>query len=447
MKITVRHLSDGLPAPSDITVVIDVFRDFTAAAFLMQNHAAGILPVADEASAKRISRNCPDAVLCGEQDGNAIDGFDYRTSPALLKDIDFSGKQVVLLCAGAAPLLAAASLSGEVLFSSLVTAKATTAYIRSKNPKVVTLLCAGKASAADSLCASYLKSLLVNNPANNLVPRIAQLKYTEETAYFDPSCQARFPEQDFRLCTDFDRFDFTLRLKKGISSAPWELERVAYTGPEPAIEYTQVSPGDMMSQFTEEQVIAFPDAVKRAVCYGNYTEPEGCFDAAFVLGCNPTKQKSRAAAAAKLYHDGRCKLLIPTGGVKWETEMGYLSECDSMAQYMLEMGVPESAIMRENQATTTHENMVHAKALLASRMDLSAARIAVVTSYNHVRRGTLLSKLHIPEAEHVGVRAEYPNDNPEQYLKDFGLTQAVTTECRLLHENVVKGLIPDFPVL
>ena len=66
----------------------------------------------------------------------------------------------------------------------------------------------------DILCANYIKSLLENNPLNNLEEQINQLKNTTGSKFFDKSKQKDFPERDFYLCTEINKFDFILKVEK-----------------------------------------------------------------------------------------------------------------------------------------------------------------------------------------------------------------------------------------
>lgn len=210
---------------------------------------------------------------------------------------------------------------------------------------------------------------------------------------------------------------------------------------------TKVLPGDMISAFTEEEAMDFPMDVKRLVTYGHYMEPEGSFDAALVLGGRTKVQESRALGAVRLYKEGRCSLFIPTGGVLWDTPFGRLSESQAMARHMMEAGVPASCIVPEDRATTTHENMTWSRQIIAERLGNKRPRIAIVTSYFHVRRSVELAKLHMPDADIVGVKADFPLDDPENFHKDPELIGRAVSECKLLCRNVHEGLIPDFQVL
>lgn len=451
MNINILHLVEGARQATGLTVIIDVFRAFTVEAFLARNNAEKIIPVSSLENAFQYRQKHPDAVLCGERKGIMVEGFDYGNSPSQIENVDFTGKTVVHTTSAGTQGIANAVNAQEIIGGSLVNAKAIAAYIRQKDPETVSLVCMGldgkEKTDEDTLCAKYIKSLLENNPMRNPTHNVARLKYTDGAKFFDEAQQSVFPERDFWLSTTFDSFDFVLRLRKDPETELGYMERVDVTYVQQECRCTQVKPGDMMSQFTRAEVIAFSPEVKASVSYGDYVEPEGKFNAALVLGGNPTVLQSRAEAAAKLYHAGRCDLFIPTGGVKWETEFGFVSEAEALARYLMALGVPGENIACEGRATTTRENMHYSRELLAQRMDITKARIAVVTSYYHVRRSLVLCRHYIPEAKHFGVCAQFPGDDPVHWHEDPRLVAAVTTECTCLLDNVKKGQTADFPVM
>ena len=210
---------------------------------------------------------------------------------------------------------------------------------------------------------------------------------------------------------------------------------------------TIVHIGDMISQFTEEEAMNFPMEIKGKVTYGNYAEPDIHFDAALILGGRTKVQESRALAGARLYLEGKCSLLIPTGGVLWDTPFGRLSESQAMARHMMEAGVPRECIVPEDQATTTHENMSCSRRIIADRLGNIRPKIAIVTSYFHVRRSVAIAQYHLPDADLFGVKADFPLDDPDHFFMDPELIERARTECKLLCRNVHEGLIPDFPVI
>ena len=210
---------------------------------------------------------------------------------------------------------------------------------------------------------------------------------------------------------------------------------------------TQLCPGAMISHFTKEQVIGFPDAVKRQLVYGSIAEPEGNFDCALVLGGPIEFMESRAKAAADLYHAGRVPYLMVTGGVCRETSFGYLSEAQILSRYLESFGVPSDRIILEEQATTTVNNMTFCQELLQQHFSDRTLRLVIVTSMFHVRRSMALAKHFLPCHQIQGKGAIYPKDNAAEYLTDPELPKWVTGECRCLWSHVNAGSVQDFPVL
>ena len=62
----------------------------------------------------------------------------------------------------------------------------------------------------DLLCAQYIQSLLEGSPMTDIRKRAEDLRYYEGKKFFDPSQADVFPEPDFWLCVDPDRFDFAI---------------------------------------------------------------------------------------------------------------------------------------------------------------------------------------------------------------------------------------------
>ena len=444
MDIQILHLIEGARQATGLTVIIDVFRAFTVEAYLAKNRAAKIIPVGDVQTAFDYKALHPDTtILCGERKGIIIDGFDYGNSPSQLENVNLSGKTVIHTTSAGTQGIANAIHADQIIAGSLVCAKAIAEYIKASGAQTVSLVCMGlhgkTRTEEDTLCAEYIKALAEDKPFPQLQERIDRLKQTDGAKFFDPAQQAVFPEADFHLSVQADRFPFILRLKQDPAGGPACMERVY-------VLKTGVKPGDKMSQFTMEDAICFPDAVKRQLVYGQLTEPEGNFDCALVLGGPEEFMESRAKAAAELYHAGRVPYLIVSGGVCRDSVFGCLSEAQILARHLEGFGVPSSRIWLENEATNTATNMKYCNALLQARFPGRALRLAVVTSAFHVRRSVALAQGYFPEHTLWGVGATFPRDNAEEYLKDPQLSKWVTNECRCLQSHVAGGYVADFVV-
>lgn len=217
MDIKILQLIEGAKAAEGLTVVIDVFRAFSVEAYFFANGAEKIIPVGDSAVAYKLKEENPDMILAGERHGKILPGFDVGNSPSELMRLDAKGKTVVHTTSAGTQGIANAVNADEILGCSLVTAKATAEYIKRSGAEKVSLVCMGLEALApteeDTLCARYIKSLLEGTEID-MESEIDSLRYTSGAKFFDKAQNDVFPEADFGMCTELDKFDFVLRLKK-----------------------------------------------------------------------------------------------------------------------------------------------------------------------------------------------------------------------------------------
>ena len=220
MNIKILHMVDGAKEATGITVIIDVFRAFTVEAYLMNNGAKKLIPVGDMQIAYDYKEKDNSCILVGERHGKILPGFDYGNSPSQIKDVDFSGKTVIHTTSAGTQGIANAKNADEVLTGSLVNASAIAKYIKSKNPKEVSLVCMGLEAKSqtdeDNLCAYYIKSILEGKTIE-LNKEIEKLKTTSGAKFFDIEQQSVFPEQDFYLSTEVNKFNFVLKVNEDIN--------------------------------------------------------------------------------------------------------------------------------------------------------------------------------------------------------------------------------------
>lgn len=217
MNIRILELIEGAKAAKGLTVIIDVFRAMTVEAYVIQNGAADLIPMGsiDEAYAYREAH--PGTILMGERGGAKCPGFDFGNSPSAVKNVDFTGKTVVHTTSAGTQGVANATGATEMLTGSLVNAKAIAEYIKASGAEDVSLVCMGLAGVEstreDTLCAEYIKALVEGTPID-LQAGIEECKRTSGAKFFDPD-NTVFPEEDFWLSVEADRFDFVLRVEKG----------------------------------------------------------------------------------------------------------------------------------------------------------------------------------------------------------------------------------------
>ena len=218
MEVRRLSLIEGAKKARGLAVVIDVFRAFTTAAYVMANGARCIHPVAtlDEAFALREAH--PDWVLMGERDGKPVPGFDYGNSPYLIRDVDFSGRVVVQSTSAGTQGIVNASGADEILPGSFVMADAIVDYIEARNPRVLSLVAMGaggrERSPEDELLAEYIETRLEGGEPD-FESMVKQIRvHPEGTKFYDPA-RPWFQEGDFHCAMDLNRFMFCLRVVPG----------------------------------------------------------------------------------------------------------------------------------------------------------------------------------------------------------------------------------------
>ena len=201
-----------------LAVVIDVFRAFTVEPYLINNGAERLIPVGDIQIAYDYKEKDNSCILIGERNGIILPGFDYGNSPSQIENIDFSGKTIIHTTSCGTQGIVKAINAKKIITGSLVNAKAIARYITKNKINEISLvaLCrTGKLPAdEDILCAKYIKSLVEDKPLNNMKEEIEKLKITTGSKFFDKLKQKDFPERDFYLCTEMNKFGFVLKVKK-----------------------------------------------------------------------------------------------------------------------------------------------------------------------------------------------------------------------------------------
>ena len=217
MNIQILELIDGAKAAKGLTVIIDVFRAMTVEAYVIQNGAADLIPIGSIEDAYAYRDAHPGTILMGERGGAICPGFDFGNSPSQVKDFDFTGKTVVHTTSAGTQGVANATGASEMLTGSLVNAKAIAEYIKNSGAEDVSLVCMGLAGVEstqeDTLCAQYIKALVEGTPID-LAAGIEECKRTSGAKFFDPN-DTVFPEEDFWLSVEADKFDFVLHVEQG----------------------------------------------------------------------------------------------------------------------------------------------------------------------------------------------------------------------------------------
>ena len=217
MKIDILHLIEGAKRARGLTVIIDVFRAFSLACYMVDKGALKIIPVGDINAAYRLKEKHPDYILVGERNNKKMPGFDFGNSPHEIRNFNFKGKTVVHTTSAGTQGIVNASESDEIITGSFVNAGAIVRYIQKQQPDVVSLICMGYSAnypiEEDTYCAEYIKNLLEGN-SSDFTKMVEHIKNTSGKRFFDIDMQEHCPSEDFYLCLDLNRFNFVLKASR-----------------------------------------------------------------------------------------------------------------------------------------------------------------------------------------------------------------------------------------
>jgi uncharacterized SAM-binding protein YcdF (DUF218 family) len=189
-----------------------------------------------------------------------------------------------------------------------------------------------------------------------------------------------------------------------------------------------------LSELTRKDIAAMPFAAKVEFICGSIVDDGMSAPVAILLGGNPGNSLPRALAAAELYRSGRVEYIIPSGGVEWEIDGEMISESRYMRRILIENGVPEDAIILEDETRTTKENMIYATLQINRNLHWDKVdHIIIVTSRSHMKRSIALAKAFLPRkltvsaypANHEAVVAGMPESEGKWIAKELNLIKAL----------------------
>lgn len=217
MKIEIKQLIKGAKEAKGLTVIIDVFRAFTTACYMVDGGAEKIIPVGDIEYAYRLKEQNQKIILVGERNEQKPEGFTYGNSPIQIIEGNVVGKTIVHTTSSGTQGIVNATYASEIITGSFVNADAIVRYIRSVNPEEVSLCCMGYAGSTpteeDTCCAEYIKASLLNE-SYDFEKAKQEIRKTAGSRFFIEANQHFAPEADFYLCLELHKFDFVLKVEK-----------------------------------------------------------------------------------------------------------------------------------------------------------------------------------------------------------------------------------------
>lgn len=213
MTINIYEFVEGARLAKGLTVIIDVFRAFSVAAYAFHQGAKQIIPVADPQAGFLLKEKNPDWILIGERQEKIIPGYDFGNSPLEILHQDFTGRTIVHATSAGTRGLVYATGAEEVVTGSFVNAGAIIQYIQKKQPENVSLVAMGyraeQRADEDMALAFYIQNSLTGR-RNSFPKMIRKIKEGTGQRFLDPQ-NLNSPPEDFDLCLDLDRFSFILK--------------------------------------------------------------------------------------------------------------------------------------------------------------------------------------------------------------------------------------------
>lgn len=208
--------AEGALAARGLTVVIDVLRAFTTAAYAFSRGAADIVLVSTVEEAFAVRARFAEALLIGEVGGRLIPGFDLNNSPTRMREADVRGRRLVQRTGAGTQGVVLATEAEERVLASLVVAQATAAYVQSRGPRQVSLLATNPASHPyneDDACGDYLAALLRGEPPDGPTT-LARVRASADARELTDSLGDDFPPTDLDLALALDAFDFAMPVER-----------------------------------------------------------------------------------------------------------------------------------------------------------------------------------------------------------------------------------------
>jgi 2-phosphosulfolactate phosphatase len=197
-----------------VVVVIDVFRAFTTASYVLEHDPASYTLAVRQSVISELAAEHINPLVIGKPE-RGMEGHIYHipNSPTRLLEVDILGRDIFHRTEAGARGVLQAHEADLVLAASFVNATATADYIKRLQDPQVTIVPMGHEgttpSLEDDICSEYIQALL-NGEQIEIAPYIAQFR-EGPGKYFFSEDQWQYPSTDFDHCLEVDRFNFAIQ--------------------------------------------------------------------------------------------------------------------------------------------------------------------------------------------------------------------------------------------
>ncbi|NSW94314.1 MAG: 2-phosphosulfolactate phosphatase [Bacteroidales bacterium] len=217
MQIEILEFVEGAKKARGLAVIIDVFRAFSVACYIIDGGAARLIVTGTPEQAFKIKGKYRNSILAGERNEKKIEGFDLGNSPTEIIKTPLEGKTVILTTTAGTQGLINAVNADSIITGSLVNATAVAQFIKHLNPAHLSLVAMGYraeiSAEEDLICARFIADRL-RGKNTSFDEQISDLRKGSGKRFFLKENIDFSPPTDFFLCTMADRFDFVLQAEK-----------------------------------------------------------------------------------------------------------------------------------------------------------------------------------------------------------------------------------------
>lgn len=166
-------------------------------------------------------------------------------------------------------------------------------------------------------------------------------------------------------------------------------------------------------------------------------------DCILVFGCK--KIEERVRVAVKLYNEKRAPYLLFTGGLGKE---GIVPEAIRMKEMAISLGVPQEAILTEEQSNNTIENVLCSLLVLERQFLLqNIHRLLIVSHPFHLQRVRLTLSRYMPKwIEYSYCYDKNSNFTKENWIKHERTRNIVEKEAKGILFYAKEGYIDDLDI-
>jgi 2-phosphosulfolactate phosphatase len=196
-----------------ITVVIDVFRAFTTACYVLERHPTSYFYSYSCKAVEKLTLQTVNPFLIGKPEKGSQLKYHIPNSPTYVAKKEIKNRDIIHRSESGARGILSSQKVDLILAAGFVNARATVDYIKTFKNSIVTILPMGheatSPSLEDEICAQYLLALLNSKFFNTS-------KYVSELAsgpgkYFFSDDQNQYPEEDFAMCLELNKFNFAIQ--------------------------------------------------------------------------------------------------------------------------------------------------------------------------------------------------------------------------------------------